>query len=72
MPNIRSATISCRGVTAAVKDRNAKGDPHVSLVVPPIATSDELTGCEGHGNPAFHQRLANQLADVVRSKTGWE
>lgn len=61
-----------QGVTAAVNDRNAKGDAHVTLVVPPIATPDELTGCEGHGNPGFHQRLAKQLADVVRSKTSWK
>lgn len=61
-----------QGVTAAVNDRNAKGDAHVTFIEPPIATADELTGCEGHGNPGFHQRLAKQLADVVRSKTSWQ
>lgn len=60
------------GVTGAVDARKAAGDTKVDLVVPQLATDAELTGCEGHGNPAFHERLAQELAVVVRAKTGWK
>ena len=36
-----------------------------------LATADELTGCNGHGNPKFHERVAAELLPVVRSVTGW-
>jgi hypothetical protein len=40
-------------------------------VIPPVATPDELVGCESHGTPAFHQHLADTLGPVVRAATGW-
>jgi len=67
---IRTSLVS--GVTAAVAQRRAAGDAQVTLVMPPLATSSELTGCGGHGNPAFHERLAQDLATSVRSKTSWK
>lgn len=46
-------------------------DGHVTLVTPAVATPAELTGCNGHGTPAFHQRLARELAVVIAEKLGW-
>ncbi len=60
------------GVTSAVDRRHAAGDVNVTLVAPPLATDAELTGCDGHGNPGFHDRLARDLAAVVSAKTGWK
>ena len=67
---IRTSLVS--GVTAAVDQRRAAGDADVTLVMPPLATPAELTGCGGHGNPAFHERLAQDLATSVRTKTSWK
>jgi lysophospholipase L1-like esterase len=52
-------------------ERNAAGDARVYSVAPPVASKSELTGCNGHGNPAFHVRVGQQLADLVKAKTGW-
>ena len=60
-----------QGVTTVTTERNNAGDMLVSYVEPPVAMPGELTGCNGHGNPAYHQRLANDLASVVKQKTGW-
>lgn len=60
-----------RGVTSAVDLRRAGGDAKVHLVVPTLAPADELTGCEGHGNAAFHAHLAEQLARSIHDVVGW-
>jgi len=36
-----------------------------------VAAESELTGCDGHGNAAYHERVAQQLAELVKAKTGW-
>lgn len=60
------------GIHTTVERRHAAGDDRVYEVIPPVATPDELTACDGHGTPAFHQRLADQLAPLVRAATGWK
>jgi hypothetical protein len=67
---IRTSLVS--GVTAAVDQRHAAGDANVTSTMPPLASESELTGCGGHGNPGFHDRLAQDLAAVVRTKTSWK
>lgn len=59
------------GIDAVVQRRNGAGDAKVYSVTPPIASAAELIGCEGHGSPAFHQRVADDLAPMIRAKTGW-
>lgn len=56
-----------KGIAAIV----AKGDARVVSAEPPVASSAELTACNGHGNPTFHVRVANDLAAVIRDKIGW-
>jgi hypothetical protein len=60
-----------QGVTTVTNERIAAGDTLYSLVEPAVATPGELTGCMGHGNPAYHQRVATELAPIIRQKTGW-
>jgi hypothetical protein len=62
-------------VVAAVKSvaaqRNSSGDPKVHAFEPKPGDESEHTGCEGHGSPQFHQRVAAELAVEVASKVGW-
>ncbi len=51
--------------------RRAAGDLHIHYVEPTPATPEELTGCNGHGSPEFHERLAAELEQFVRGITGW-
>jgi hypothetical protein len=67
-----SRTNEMAGVHTTVERRHAAGDERVYEVIPPVATADELVACDGHGTPAFHQRLADQLAPLVRTATGWK
>ncbi|MBX3228526.1 MAG: hypothetical protein KIT84_07730 [Labilithrix sp.] len=59
------------GVRETVTRRNAGGDGRVYEVIPPIARDGEMTGCNGHGSPEYHRRLADDLLPIVRAKTGW-
>ena len=52
-------------------ERRAAADPRVYSVAPPMAAASELTGCNGHGSPAYHARIAQQLGVIIREKTGW-
>jgi Carbohydrate esterase 2 N-terminal/GDSL-like Lipase/Acylhydrolase family len=66
-----SRTNVLRGIDGVVSRRNGAGDAQVYAVAPPVAEKSELTGCEGHGSPEFHQRVANDLAPIVRQKLRW-
>lgn len=52
-------------------ERQAAGDTRVFSVAPPVAVPSELTGCNGHGTPAYHARVAAQLNTMIKAKTGW-
>jgi hypothetical protein len=52
-------------------DRKAGGDTKIHFVEPAVAQPSELTGCNGHGSPAYHDRLANDLAAVIKADLGW-
>lgn len=67
-----SRTNVLAGIDAVVSASSAAGDAKVHSFVPVVATPSELTACDGHGNPAFHQRLANELEAIIRAKTGWQ
>ncbi len=60
------------GMSAVAAARAAAGDARVTTFEPGLATAGELTGCDGHGNDAFHGRVAAELAQVIRDKTGWK
>jgi lysophospholipase L1-like esterase len=52
-------------------ERTAKGDARVHFVEPPVAQASELTACNGHGSPAYHERVARDLEPVIRGHMGW-
>lgn len=57
--------------TTIAKERNDANDAKVYAFAPNVAPASELTACNGHGTPAFHNRVAAELAVVVKQKTGW-
>lgn len=59
------------GIHTVVTERNARGDARVVEIAPPLATPAELTGCNGHGTAAYHQRVADQIAPLLTEKLGW-
>lgn len=59
------------GAQAVVADRNAQGDMRTWFFEPGKAPPEEMTACMGHGTPAFHQRVANELATFIKPKLGW-
>ncbi len=56
---------------AIASEHAAAGDGRLYSVAPPVAAESELTGCDGHGSPAYHERVAQQLAVMVKARTGW-
>jgi hypothetical protein len=70
-PGNQSRTNVKTAFDAVAVQKAAAGDKRVYSVAPPAAVPSELTACNGHGTPAFHDRVAQQLAVMIRAKTGW-
>jgi hypothetical protein len=70
-PGNQSRTNVKTAFDAVAVQKAAAGDKRVYSVAPPAAVPSELTACNGHGTPAFHDRVAQQLAVMIRGKTGW-
>jgi lysophospholipase L1-like esterase len=68
--NVRTNVVA--GVKAVTAARNAAGDPKVYPFEPAPGDPSEHTGCEGHGSPQFHQRVAAEVAAQVTAKVGWK
>jgi hypothetical protein len=69
-------TIITSAITTIASERAAASDLRVHAFVPteslPIGQTTELDGCDGHGTPAFHQRVAGELAAQITTKVaGW-
>jgi hypothetical protein len=58
-------------IASVVASRANAGDARVYAAEPAIATPAEITGCDGHGGPAFHVRVAHELAAVIEPRAGW-
>jgi hypothetical protein len=58
-------------VLGVEKERHAAGDLNVHSVIPKEEEPYEMTGCGYHGSPAYHQRVADEIAAVVSAKMGW-
>lgn len=67
--NLRSNILTT--TTTVARERADANDERVHSFAPTVATTSELTACNGHGTPEFHERVARELADLVRQKTGW-
>ncbi len=70
-PGREARTHVLSAIQNVTAERSALGDTKIATFEPALATASELTACNGHGNPAFHTRVAGELAVVLRSKLGW-
>ena len=79
-PSVRNAdrnarTIITNAITTIANERAAAQDTRVHAFVPtespPSGPGTELAGCNGHGTPAFHQRVANEIAVQITLRVGW-
>lgn len=59
------------GVQAVTTEKNGAGDAKVSWFAPTVGPKSELVACMGHGTPAWHQRVAGEIAAFVKPKIGW-
>src|SRR5690606_22051769 len=55
-----------------VEERAAVGDFKMHAFMAKPWTWDEVTACNGHGTPAWHQRIADEIGALIREKVGWE
>lgn len=53
-------------------EHNTAGDARVYFVAPSQAVDTELTACDGHGGPEYHERIAVYMAEQILAKTGWK
>ena len=54
-----------------VAERAAVGDDKMHAFLAKLFTWEEVTACNGHGTPAWHQRVANEIAAEIHAKVGW-
>jgi hypothetical protein len=52
-------------------ERVATGDKRIAFVAPTQYDPAELTGCDGHGGPEYHERIAKYLEAEIASRLGW-
>jgi hypothetical protein len=55
-----------------VAERAAVGDDKMHAFLAKPFTWEEVTACNGHGTPAWHQRVADEIAELIRAKVGWK
>lgn len=71
-PGRNTRTNVVAGVQAVAAQRNAEGDAKVYTFEPGFGDWSEHTGCEGHGGPQFHQRVAAELGAQITARVGWK
>lgn len=59
------------GVQAVTNEKNAAGDAKVYWFAPSVQPKSELVACNGHGTPAWHDRVAAEIAAFMKPKLGW-
>ena len=55
-----------------IAERAAAGDHKLHAFLAKPFTWQEVTACNGHGTPAWHQRVADEIAAEIRTKVGWQ
>jgi hypothetical protein len=70
-PNYYAYTLQKAGITTVVSERNTAGDTRVHYYEFTRATDSDLTACDYHIGPAFHTRIAGELAGAIRTELGW-
>lgn len=54
-----------------IAERAAVGDDRMHAFLARPFTWEEVTACNGHGTPAWHRRVAEEIAAEIRAKVGW-
>lgn len=54
-----------------IAERAAVGDHRMYAFLAKPFTWEEVTACNGHGTPAWHTRVAGEIAALIREKVGW-
>ncbi len=54
-----------------IAERAAAGDHKLHLFVANDYVWTEMVGCNGHGTPEWHQRIADELAAAIVKEVGW-
>ena len=54
-----------------IAERAAVGDNKMYAFLARPFTWEEVTACNGHFTPAGHQRVAEEIATLIREKVGW-
>lgn len=52
-------------------ERLAAGDDRIHVFVAQDYVWTEMVACNGHGTPAWHQRIAGELAAAIGTRLGW-
>ncbi|HVH46766.1 MAG TPA: hypothetical protein VM925_30700 [Labilithrix sp.] len=55
-----------------VAERAAVGDHKMHAFMAKPFTWEEVTACNGHGTPAWQQRVASEIAAEIRATVGWQ
>ena len=55
-----------------ISERAAVGDGKLHAFLAKPFTCEEVTACNGHGTPAWHNRVADEIAAEIRAKVGWQ
>jgi hypothetical protein len=71
-PGNNTRTNVVAAVMSVASQRNASGDAKVHAFEPTPSDESEHTGCQGHGSPGFHKRVAEALAAELGAKIGWK
>jgi hypothetical protein len=54
-----------------IAERAAVGDTKMYRFLSKLFTWEEVTACNGHGTPAWHTRIANEIAAEIHANVGW-
>lgn len=71
VPDDQSRAAVTDGVNTIAAERAAAGDDKVHVVITNPATAGELVACNGHGTPAYHQRIASEVGARIKTTLGW-
>ena len=55
-----------------IAERAAVGDHKLYAFLAKPFTWEEVTACNGHGTPAWHKRVADEIATLIRANVGWQ
>ncbi|MBS2011317.1 MAG: hypothetical protein JST00_00280 [Deltaproteobacteria bacterium] len=71
VPDDTSRATITEAVTTIAAERAAAGDAKVHVAITAPASPGELVACNAHGTPAYHQRIAKEVAAAIRPLLGW-